>query len=430
MRLHPKILGFFGHVPLFCLLVIMTAPVSVRAESPLSLGQAQIKATRFSPELQTWQLQKEADLARGRQAGQRPNPQLEIEAENLAGSGEYSGLNTSEWTFLVSQEFDISGKRKLARAVWDSQLDLTDKEFHTAAVDLQEQVGLAFAETWFAQGSLDLAREKLALAQQLIEVIISRVESGGASQLELTRAQVGVAISEIEVVRAEEEMERTSLLLAMFWGASPPDFQRVEIDPEYWLLPADHLTDLTPQENPDITRFESLKKIQASLMQQARKENGVDLDLSLGLKFDRASGDQAFVVGAGIPLPISNKNQFEVQALATELAQLSKRQEGASRMIEGELAAALTRKNGARREITIMTETVLPLARQAFEEASRAHTRGLYSQTDVLETRRTLFELHQADLEARFRYLTATLETARLTGISTIPLAPMGQEAK
>ena len=131
MRLHPKIRGFFCSVPLFCILVVMIAPVSIRAETPLSLVQAQTKATRFSPELQSRQLQKEADLARGRQAGQRPNPQLEIEAENLAGSGEYSGFGASEWTFLVSQEFDISGKRKLARAVWDNQLDLTEKEFHT-----------------------------------------------------------------------------------------------------------------------------------------------------------------------------------------------------------------------------------------------------------------------------------------------------------
>ena len=55
----------------------------------------------------------EADAARALvdQARLRPNPEIVFEAENIAGSGAFSGLQATEYTLSLSQRLELGGKR-------------------------------------------------------------------------------------------------------------------------------------------------------------------------------------------------------------------------------------------------------------------------------------------------------------------------------
>jgi len=55
----------------------------------------------------------EADAARALvdQARLRPNPEIAFEAENIAGSGAFSGLQATEYTLSLSQRLELGGKR-------------------------------------------------------------------------------------------------------------------------------------------------------------------------------------------------------------------------------------------------------------------------------------------------------------------------------
>ena len=55
----------------------------------------------------------EADAARALvdQARLRPNPEIAFEAENIAGSGAFSGLQATEYTLSLSQRLELGGKQ-------------------------------------------------------------------------------------------------------------------------------------------------------------------------------------------------------------------------------------------------------------------------------------------------------------------------------
>ena len=53
----------------------------------------------------------DAAEARVRQARVRPNPSLELSAENVAGSGPYSGFGGGDFSLSFSQDLELWGRR-------------------------------------------------------------------------------------------------------------------------------------------------------------------------------------------------------------------------------------------------------------------------------------------------------------------------------
>src|SRR5690606_10046008 len=65
-----------------------------------------------SPDLRSGTYRAEAAARRAEQAAQPPNPRLEAEVENAAGSGAFEGFDAAEATVAVSQEIELAGKRR------------------------------------------------------------------------------------------------------------------------------------------------------------------------------------------------------------------------------------------------------------------------------------------------------------------------------
>ena len=180
--------------------------------------------------------------------------------------------------------------------------------------------------------------------------------------------------------------------------------------------------------NPDIARWNTARSFQQTRLRVAEAETGTDLELALGMKLEKMSGDRAFILGASLPLPTSDRNQDELRALSYEMEQVNKLKQDARNTIQAQLAAAVEIQISARREMEIMSTDIIPLARQAYDETRAAHKRGLYGLTDVLETRRNLFELRQAELDSQLRFFNATVRIARLTGRKILDMNPVSTE--
>src|SRR6187402_471561 len=70
-----------------------------------------------SPQLAVYPYEQRAAEARALQAGLRPNPELEMEVENVAGSGDYSGTQNAEYTLTLSQVIELGDKRQSRQAL-------------------------------------------------------------------------------------------------------------------------------------------------------------------------------------------------------------------------------------------------------------------------------------------------------------------------
>lgn len=79
--------------------------------SNLSPAQALDEAAARSPAVVAADAEVAAAEARARQAGYRSNPELSLEVENFAGTGELRGLRSTETTLAVNQRLDLGGRR-------------------------------------------------------------------------------------------------------------------------------------------------------------------------------------------------------------------------------------------------------------------------------------------------------------------------------
>src|SRR3546814_18445218 len=102
---------------------VCSSDLSVRTgplPTVLTLAQALEEAQARSPVLAAARADVEAARGRLRQAGFRFNPVLNVEVENFAGTGPYSGFNGTETTVSINQRLDLAGRRRARMTLADA----------------------------------------------------------------------------------------------------------------------------------------------------------------------------------------------------------------------------------------------------------------------------------------------------------------------
>src|SRR5690606_10038163 len=130
-----------------------------------------------SPRLKAGAAGMEAAKGAREQAGYWPNPRIGVEAEDVAGSGRYSGVSGAEITYGVSQPIGIGGKRGNRVAVAEHGVALSQLDMHMKRLDVIRDVHVAYADAVAAQETLHLAEERKELAEQLYKTVKQRVDA-------------------------------------------------------------------------------------------------------------------------------------------------------------------------------------------------------------------------------------------------------------
>ena len=160
---------------------VPSGPLEVRTgplPAVLTLAQALEEADARSPALAAARADVEAARGRLRQARFRFNPVLNVEVENFAGTGPYTGFNGTETTVSVNQRLDIGGRRKARMTLGEAELAAQEYRFAIARANLGQQVRNLFALGVAARDNLALARENEARAREVSRVARALVEAG------------------------------------------------------------------------------------------------------------------------------------------------------------------------------------------------------------------------------------------------------------
>jgi cobalt-zinc-cadmium efflux system outer membrane protein len=97
-----------------------TSPPS--ANQPIfSLDRARTIAGGTSPTIESAAAGLRSAAAGRTIAGLRPNPQVQVQTENIAGSGLYRGIRSAETTATLALPIELGGKRSARIAVADSR---------------------------------------------------------------------------------------------------------------------------------------------------------------------------------------------------------------------------------------------------------------------------------------------------------------------
>jgi len=401
-------------------------PAFARPTGVVTLRQALALTLMHNPELKVFSWDVRISEARRLQASLWPNPELEVEVEEVGGPGQRSGFDAAETTIQLSQLIELGDKRGKRTKLASMGKELAGWDYEAKQLDVFTEVTKAFIEVLAAQQRLKLTKELLQLSEELVETVAKRVDAGKDSPLEKTRAAVTLSNIRIQHQQAVQNLEFVRKQLVSTWTGKEPVFESVagQFDSLSPIPPINELTGLIEQ-NPDIARWPlEIDKGKASLELEKAKAIS-DITLSGGLQRFNETDDNAIVFGISIPLPISDRNQAGKLRAIYELARAREKQRVAHTRIQMKLVKAYQALAGAYTEAAELDKNVLQGAESVFEASKTGYSRGKLDYLNVLDAQRTLFEAKARYIDALASYHTAKADVERLIGCSidsiTIP---------
>ena len=393
----------------------------------ITLRQALALALIHNPELKAFSWDVRISEARQLQAGLWPNPELEVEVEEVGGPGERSGFDAAETTIALGQLIELGGKSGKRVKVAKLAKELTGLDYEAKRLDVFTEVTKAFIEVLAAQQRLKLTDELLQLSEELVDTVAKRVDAGKDSPLEKTKAVVTYSNVKIQHRQATGDLEFARKQLASIWAGQKPKFDIAagKLNSLSPLPSIDELTGLMEQ-NPDIARWAlEIDKGKASVELEKAKAIS-DITISGGMKRSNETDDNAIVFGISIPLPISDRNQGGKLEATYTLARVREEQRAAQTRIQMELVKAYQRLSNSYKEATELEKTVLQGAESVFEASKTGYSQGKLDYLHVLDAQRTFFEAkaQYIDALASFHIAKTDVERSIGQGIDTITDIP------
>ena len=152
-------------------------------------------------------------------AGLRPNPDFSVNAENIGGSGRYGGVSTLETTYSLSQRIETGGKRQARIAAANQAVALTGLDIEAVRLDLVREVVQALAGAVATERAVEIARERVRLADEVLRATRARVEAGREAFVQQRRAEVARETAAVFAERTQRQaggaLRALSVLLAM-----------------------------------------------------------------------------------------------------------------------------------------------------------------------------------------------------------------------
>lgn len=390
-------------------------------EFPVTLEHALDLAISRDPEFRRLELVAEAASGQVEQASLRPNPVVGAEVENFLGTGSRSGISGLEVTLGISQLIETAEKRQRRTELAEREKALVPWDAEERMATLEAEVRQAFAAVLLAQNSVELEGELLTLAKRSLQETARLVDAARAPEIERSRAELAVQRQIFAVRRAERGLETAKGALAAIWGLLPvPAFTvagtvRIETPPDLMQLVS------ALSKTAALARFTSETEMREAALKLERARATPDIEVSAGARyFNDSDGEAAFIVGVQVPWPLTNKNQGNIRSARAHLRAVEHEREVVRRQLLQSLATAHRILVNTFEEARSLEEDLRPAAERTLSDTEAGYQRGQFNILSVLESRRALFEIRQAHLDAMQRYATARAQIEALTRPATL----------
>lgn len=398
----------------------------------LTLRGARSLALMKNPELAAYSWEMRSREASTLQSGLIPNPELELEVENIGGSGPFGGLDVAETTIQLSQLIELGGKRSKRLELAALEEDLAGWDYESKRLDILTETTIAFVNVLAAQERLRLSEETFRLSEQFFNTVFERVKAGKVSSIEEKKSSVTLYTSKIQRDKAEHRLDAARKRLALMWGSGSSNFDSVTgtLEPLHSIPPFEIMDSLMVQA-PEISRWNAEIKQRRAAVALEKARRFPDLSLNGGIRKFEESGDNAFVLGLSIPIPLFDRNQGGILEAQYKLRMADEERMASYSGIRSALSEAYELLASAHTEALTLKNYVLPAAELAFEATQEGYRQGKFGFLDVLDAQRTYSNVRGQYIEALADYHKATAAVERLIGqgIDTIDVTDF-QEIK
>jgi cobalt-zinc-cadmium efflux system outer membrane protein len=387
---------------------IRPAPRTGPLPANLSLAQALEEAAARSPTVVAAEAEVAAAEARVRQSGYRSNPELSLEVENFAGTGELRGLRSTETTVAVNQRLDLGGRRTARIDAARAELEVQKLRLAIARADLAQSVREQFARAIAAREKLTQATENEARARELARVAGILVDAGRDPPLRAMRARSALAQvrAEREAAEADELAARSSL--AALFGVSGPvgsvGGTTLDVVPQ----PVD------PDTSLDVRLADAERLAAQAGVREQLAERRIDPAVGVGVRHIRETGDVGLVAGVSMPLRVFDNNRGNIEAARQAAAAADARRASTLATVTARARNAIANVEAAQRRVEALEKAAVPEATEALRLAEISYREGRASLIELIDVHNAYTSARTSLTEARLALALATAELGRI----------------
>ncbi len=410
------------HAVLVCLILIPWHPSAPGAEEIGLTRQDAIRiALESNPQVVAARAEWEAAKARAVQAGAFPDPELELEYEELPGATDLGAFGERNLGATQAVEFPLKWWRRrraaqqAAHATQFSVLEATRQE-------IRLRVKTAYDRVLLNQERLESSRENLRLIQSFLTKARLRREAGDVPSLDVIRAEVetGRAANRLSQIQNDLDDARASLNALLGRDIRTPFLLASNLDYQPSSRKLSDLEELALKRRPEIRGADS--SLASARSQQGAARAALLPDVSVGVfrqTVDAPTGKEDFWrVGFGLELPLwgAVRQRGELAEAKAAAAQAAAEGAGARLQVLLDVERALLQLRNAEEQVQLFQGTIVAAAERAFEVASRSYREGKATYLDALEAQRSLIEVREEYASALFDHRAALAQLEWATG--------------
>ena len=396
---------------------------SVAPATPtLSLERALARAAAVDPALPGGEARVRAGDAAVRQADVRPNPILGLMVENLPTLGGGNIIDRTETTLSYEQRFERGGDRPARVTLARGEAAVVQAKDAIRRLDRLEQVQRAWTDALAAQAELEIARERLDLAERFQTEVQRRVNMARDPLFAGARAEAELAQAQIDFDQAGIQARLARATLGRFWIGAP-DFSLDPVDFEDTSAAREVAG---PVSEIDLAVLSAQRDVSRARVRVEQARATPDATVSVGIRHFWEGQDIGLVVGGSIPLGRYDRNEgaiararFEGVAAEADMAALRQEREREIARLQVLLASRALEARRIAEETLPQAERAVTLVRQGFARGGFTYNDVISAQTALLATRaRRVAVLKQFHIDrARLDRLTGA--HADLLGLET-----------
>jgi outer membrane protein TolC len=381
------------------------------ADEPLgsNLGGLLDYAREHNPELAATRHEADAAQQRTESAGALPDPVLRTELMDITNQGTTGPRllpsQVGGTRYLLMQSVPWYGKRDLQREVAAAQVSQADGQVAASWIELASRIKQTYAMHYYATASERLARQTLALLDDLEQIAQTRYANGLGQQQDVIRVQVEQTMLHGELIALQNERHHThvrlNVLLARPVNAPLAEPAQLRSMPPAARLDEQALLERLRAQNPQL-------RIAEANIQSAEKSRDLAYvnrypGFTLGVaptQSGSAVRSWDLMVELNIPLQQSSRRSQEREAEAM-LSASSSRKEALLNQTQSDLAENLSALEAARQTETLIATRLLPQAELTWQSALAGYETGKVDFAMLIEAQKQTLKARQQQLQAQ-----------------------------
>lgn len=389
------------------------------ASEPLTLSAAVDRTLRSNPDLASQPTRKLEQSARIELAGLRPQATIDAQIENALGSGAYRSLDGVEATLSLSQVIELGDQRRKRIAAARGEMDALELEQTVAKLNVVAEATRRYIELASEEQQRALATQWLDATQRKSDEVERRVKAARDPEVELARARIELSRAELGLRVAEDRVRIARHKLAAMWGASEPDFDRIDAD-LFELPNIEALQQRTERiaNSADFLLFATEIRQREAEVELAKAQARTNITVSAGVRRLEATGDQALVAGFSMPLSSARYAKPRITEARARRESLERERDAALIKARTTLFDVASRLKHAVDEARLLRDDLLPRMDAAVKATEYAWQRGRYGYIELTEAQREQLALRLAFITAATNAHLYHVEIERLTGDS------------